>query len=57
VIHVWFIVEPGAPGLTLKRTTVRGTGRFQGDGARLLGRGAGSGLEPRPGDFIVEKMP
>ena len=41
VIHVWFIVEPGAPGLTLERAAVRRDRRQQGDGAGQLGRGAG----------------
>ncbi len=56
VIHVWFIVEPGAPGLTLNCPL------FQGvvDGNAMVrgswGAAPVAGLEPRPGDFVVEKM-
>ncbi|SDR63346.1 gluconolactonase [Rhizobiales bacterium GAS113] len=56
VIHVWFVVEPGAPGLTLNCPL------FQGvvDGNAMVrgswGAAPVSGLEPRPGDFVVEKM-
>ncbi|WP_420392275.1 isochorismatase family protein [Acuticoccus sp.] len=56
VIHVWFIVEPGAPGLTLnaplfegvvdERALVRGT----------WGAAPVPGLEPAAGDHVVEKM-
>jgi gluconolactonase len=56
VIHVWYIVEDGAPGLKLN------AGLFQGvKDANALVRGswgaaAAEGLEPKDGDFIVEKM-
>jgi gluconolactonase len=56
IIHVWFVVEPGAPGLTLNAPL------FQGvvDNRAMIRGGWGaapvSGLEPEPGDFIVEKM-
>jgi gluconolactonase len=56
VIHVWFVVEPGAPGLTLNAPL------FQGviDNSAMVRAGWGaapvSGLEPAPGDFVVEKM-
>jgi gluconolactonase len=56
VIHVWFIVEPGAPGLTLNAPLFEG---LVDSGAMVRGSwGAApvAGLEPRPGDFIVEKM-
>jgi gluconolactonase len=56
IIHVWFVVEPGAPGVHAQRAAVRRAGRCQGDGAGHLGRGAGPGLEPQPGDHIVEKI-
>lgn len=56
IIHVWFVVEPGAPGVTLNaplfenlvdsRAMVRGS----------WGAAPVAGLEPRPGDFTVEKM-
>ena len=41
IIHVWFVVEPGAPGFTLNAPLFEGAGRRQGDGARHLGRRAG----------------
>jgi gluconolactonase len=56
VIHVWYIVEDGAPGLKLN------AGLFQGvKDANALVRGSwgaapAEGLEPKDGDFIVEKM-
>jgi len=56
VIHVWYIVEEGAPGLKLN------AGLFNGlKDANALVRGTwgaapADGLEPKDGDFIVEKM-
>ena len=56
VIHVWFIVEPGAPGLTLNAPLFEGVV----DNNALVRGGWGaapvSGLEPQAGDFVVEKM-
>jgi gluconolactonase len=56
VIHVWFIVEPGAPGLTLNAPLFEGVV----DNKALVRGGWGAapvaGLEPESGDFIVEKM-
>lgn len=55
VIHVWYLVEPGAPGLKVNAplfegvkagSTVRGT----------WGAAPVDGLEPQEGDLIVEKM-
>src|SRR4029453_11921509 len=56
VIHVWYIVEKGGPGLkqnaplfeAVKDATalVRGT----------WGAQPAAGLEPKRGDFVVEKM-
>jgi gluconolactonase len=56
VIHVHYIVEPGAPGLKLNAKLFRDVA-----GANALVRGswgaaAVDGLEPRPGDIVVEKM-
>lgn len=56
VIHVWFVVEPGAPGVTLNAPLFEGL-----VDSRALVRGSWGvapvqGLEPRSGDFIVEKM-
>ena len=56
IIHVWFIVEPGAPGVTLNAPLFEG---LVDSGAMVRGSwGAApvSGLEPRAGDFVVEKM-
>jgi gluconolactonase len=56
IIHVWFVVEPGAPGVTLNAPLFEGL-----VDAKALVRGSWGaapvqGLEPRPGDFVVEKM-
>ena len=40
IIHVWFVVEPGAPGVTLNAPLFERRRRQQCDGARRLGRGA-----------------
>src|SRR5438093_10859936 len=56
VIHVWYIVEKGAPGLKQNAPLFEGV-----KGAKALVRGSwgaapAEGLEPRRGDFVVEKM-
>ncbi len=56
IIHVWFIVEPGAPGVTLNAPLFEG---LVDSGAMVRGSWGAApvpGLEPRAGDFIVEKM-
>ena len=56
VIHVWFIVEPGAPGVTLNAPLFEG---LVAAGAMVRGTwGAApvAGLEAKPGDHVVEKM-
>lgn len=55
VIHIWFQVEPGAPGLTLNAPLFEGL-----KGAKALVRGTWGcdpvpGLEPQPGDLVVTK--
>ena len=56
VFHVWYIVEEGAPGLKLN------AGLFQGvkDTGALVrgswGAAPAEGLEPKDGDFVIEKM-
>jgi gluconolactonase len=56
VIHVWYIVEPGAPGLKLNAPLFNGVK----DGNALVrgtwGAAPADGLEAVDGDFIVEKM-
>ncbi len=56
VIHVWYIVEEGAPGLKQNAPLFQGV-----KGANALVRGTwgaapAEGLEPKDGDFVVEKM-
>jgi gluconolactonase len=56
VIHVWYVVEDGARGLKLNAPLFEGV---KGSNALVKGSwGAqpADGLEPRDGDFIVEKM-
>jgi gluconolactonase len=56
VIHIWYIVEQGAPGLKQNAPLFEGV-----KGANALVRGSwgaapADGLEPEAGDHIVEKM-
>jgi gluconolactonase len=56
VIHVHYIVEPGAPGLRQNAPLFQGV-----KGANALVRGTWGaapveGLEPQEGDYVVEKM-
>ena len=56
VIHVWFQVEPGAPGLTLNAPLFEG---IVENGALVRGTWGAepvAGLEPKPGDHVVTKM-
>jgi gluconolactonase len=55
VIHVWYVVEKGAPGLK------RNAPLFEAVAAGAVVRGSWgaapvSGLEPKKGDLVVEKM-
>ena len=56
VIHVWYIVEEGAPGLKLNAPLFQGVK----DGNALVrgtwGAAPAEGLEPEDGDVVVEKM-
>jgi gluconolactonase len=56
VIHVHYIVEDGAPGLKLNAPLFNGVK----DTAALVrgtwGAAPADGLEPKPGDHVVEKM-
>jgi len=56
IVHVWFIVEPGASGVTLNAPLFEG----MVDSRALVRGGWGAapvaGLEPKSGDFVVEKM-
>jgi gluconolactonase len=56
VIHVWYIVEQGAPGLKQNAPLFEGV-----KGANALVRGTwgaapAAGLEPKDGDHVIEKM-
>ncbi|HZQ66816.1 MAG TPA: cysteine hydrolase [Gaiellaceae bacterium] len=56
VIHVWYLVEPGAPGLKLNAPLFQGVKNDKGVVRGTWGGAAVDGLEPRDGDFVVEKM-
>jgi gluconolactonase len=56
VIHVWYIVEEGAPGLKLNAPLFQGV---KDTGALVRGTWGAEpveGLEPQDGDHVVEKM-
>jgi len=56
VIHVHYIVEPGAPGLKLNAPLFRGVAEGKALVRGSWGAAPVDGLEPRPGDIVVEKM-
>ena len=56
VIHVHYIVEPGAPGLKLNAPLFRGVAESKAMVRGTWGAAAVDGLEPKAGDIIVEKM-
>ena len=56
VIHVWFIVEPGAPGLTLNAPLFRGVKDADAMVRGSWGAAPVDGLRPMPVDHVVEKM-
>src|SRR5438067_1509815 len=56
VIHIWYVVDEGAAGLKLNAPLFEGV-----ESANALVRGTwgaapADGLEPQPGDHVVEKM-
>jgi gluconolactonase len=55
IIHVWFVVEPAAPGITLNAPLFRGVLDNNAMVRGSWGAAPVDGLEPRSGDFIVEK--
>jgi gluconolactonase len=55
VIHVWFIVEPGAPGVTLNAPLFEGLVDSKALVRGTWGAAPVPGLEPISGDFVVEK--
>ena len=56
VIHVWFVVEPGAPGVTLNAPLFEGLVEAKAMVRGTWGAAPVGGLEPKPGDHVVEKM-
>jgi gluconolactonase len=55
VIHVWFIVEPGAPGFTLNAPLFEGVVDQKAMVRGTWGAAPVAGLEPQPGDLVIEK--
>ena len=56
VIHVWYIVEEGAPGLKLNAPLFNGVKDTNALVRGTWGAEPADGLEPQPGDHVVEKM-
>jgi gluconolactonase len=56
VIHVWYIVEPGAPGLKLNAPLFQGVKDTNALVRGTWGAAPAEGLEAQEGDFVVEKM-
>ena len=56
VIHVWFIVEPGAPGVTLNAPLFKGLVDGNAMVRGTWGAAPVAGLERQAGDYVVEKM-
>ena len=56
VVHVWFVVEPGASGLTLNAPLFEGVVDQKAMVRGSWGAAPVAGLEPQPGDHVVEKM-
>lgn len=56
VIHVWFVVEPGAPGLTRNAPLFEGVVESKAVVRGTWGVQPVPGLEPKSGDHVVTKM-
>jgi gluconolactonase len=56
VFHVWYIVEPGAPGLKLNAPLFNGVADTGALVRGTWGSAPADGLEAQDGDYIVEKM-
>ena len=56
VIHVWYIVEEGAPGLKLNAPLFDGVKDTDALVRGSWGAAPAEGLEAQDGDFVVEKM-
>jgi gluconolactonase len=55
VIHVWFVVDPGAPGVTMNAPLFEGLADAKAMVRGTWGSAPVPGLEAQSGDFIVEK--
>jgi gluconolactonase len=56
VIHVWYVVEPGAPGLKLNAPLFQGVKDTTALVRGTWGAAPADGLEPQEGDLVVEKL-
>src|SRR3954449_1201873 len=56
VIHVWYIVEQGAPGLKQNAPLFQGVKEANALVRGTWGAAPADGLEPQDGDHVVEKM-
>lgn len=56
VIHIWYIVEEGAPGLKLNAPLFQGVKDTNALVRGTWGAEPAEGLERKDGDFVVEKM-
>src|SRR5437588_5828251 len=56
VIHVWYIVEPGAPGLKQNAPLFEGVKSANALVRGTWGAAPAEGLEPKEGDLVVEEM-
>ena len=56
VIHIWYIVEPGATGLKQNAPLFQGVKEANALVRGTWGAAPAEGLEPQDGDHVVEKM-
>jgi gluconolactonase len=56
VIHVWYVVEDGSPGLKVNAPLFAGVKDNNALVRGTWGAAPAEGLEPQDGDFFVEKM-
>jgi len=56
VVHIWYIVEEGAPGLKQNAPLFEGVRSANALVRGTWGAAPADGLEPEPGDHVVEKM-
>ena len=56
MIHVWYIVEPGAPGLKQNAPLFQGVKDANALVRGTWGAAPADGLEPQDGDHVIEKM-